>query len=93
VRSENLYSIILDFRGGTYISQVTSSTPAGAIKVWASQIDELDARTWRLDVDRLKSLVLEDSLTAINGCKNIWCLSATLGAHLVLINVIQTATA
>jgi len=34
-----LYTIVMDYRGGTYISQVDARSVAAALKVWAAALD------------------------------------------------------
>ena len=81
----NLYTIILDFRGGTYIAQIPRfiaqiprSSPMKAVIDWSDELLEEDVQAWKLDVEQLRRLVREDELVAIEGLTNAWCLSVTI---------------
>jgi hypothetical protein len=89
----NLYTVILDFRGGTYIAQVSRSSPTKAVIDWSNEISKDEAQTWKLDVRQLQRLLQEDELVALDGLANAWCTTARIGRHLALINVIQTVPA
>jgi hypothetical protein len=39
-----LYTIILDYRGGTYISQVRARSPRAAAKLWAHTLDVVSVK-------------------------------------------------
>ena len=89
----NLYTAILDFRGGTYIAQILQSSPMKAVTAWSDQISAENAQTWELDVGELRRLLQEGDLVGLEGLTNAWCTTARIGRHLVLINVIQTVPA
>jgi hypothetical protein len=89
----NLYSVILDFRGGTYVAQVIQASPAEAVTTWAAAISEDDALSWKLDKGKLLEMVSQDNPIALRGHESVWCLSGNIGGHFALINVIQTVPA
>lgn len=92
----NLYTIILDFGGGTYINQRNAASPKEATIDWATWPDqEMVAGTkfknpfWAREVlDDLNSDW--DYLTPLTGQKNVWCISVIDGDNLGLINIVQT---
>jgi hypothetical protein len=88
----NLYTVIFDFRGGTYIAQISQSSPMKAVIEWSKEISAEDAQTWKLDVDELRRLLQEGEPVVLEGLTNAWCTSASIGPHLAVINVIKTAT-
>jgi hypothetical protein len=89
----NLYSIILDSRGGTYVAQATQASPEEAVAAWAAAISDEDALSWSLDKSELLQMVRRDSPVALRGCESVWCLSGNVGDHFALVNVIQTVRA
>jgi hypothetical protein len=89
----NLYSIILDFRGGTYVAQAIHASPEEAVAAWAAAISDEDALSWNLDKSELLQMVSRDNPVALRGCESVWCLSGNVGGHFALVNVIQTVRA
>ena len=89
--TKSLYTIVLDFRGGTYIGQATQESPKEAVIAWTAGISQEDANEWRLDKEQLQSISRIDEATAVDGCTGVWCLSGTIDGHMALIHVVQTS--
>lgn len=87
----SVYTIILEFRGGTYISQVRSENVSSALSQWIWQLKNEDLAAWKLDREALKDIQGTAIPVALTGCLNVWCLSGIAGEWQVLINVIKTA--
>jgi hypothetical protein len=86
-----LYTFIMDYDGGTYVSQAKAPSPKSACLNWA--------RT--LDVPQIKGLggkshesliakMREASPTPLDGVLNTWCATALIRGRLALINIVQT---
>lgn len=88
-----LYTFFLEYRGGTYISQVRAASPSSALKSWARKLGNIDV--WGLG-PKSKSEMIEklqlDAPTAIEGIQSTWCCTAFLRNHLAVIHFIQTET-
>jgi len=90
------YTVILDYRGGTYISQVSASDERAALVKWAKQIKPNEIQ--QLGPKRHAKLVSDIesnyadmySPTPLQGLVNAWCSSAPLSGGLV--NIIRTET-
>jgi hypothetical protein len=89
--TECLYSIVLEYLGGTYIAQVSASDEVDALFVWVRSIPGSDAVVWRLDVAQLAQLVRSEKAVPLDKCINAWCLAGNVGNHLALINIFKTA--
>ena len=81
----------MEYDGGTYISQVESSSPKAAVKNWIKKlsinlIQGLNTKTLRVLADSLKM----DSPMPIEGISNTWCISATIRGKLALVTIVQT---
>ena len=87
----SLYTVILEYRGGTYISQIHSESPGAAVKKWSSTITDDNLAVWGLDRADLV-LLSDDNPLPLENCMNIWCLTGSAKNHLMLLNVIATAT-
>jgi hypothetical protein len=86
---DSLYSIILDYSGGTYISQVAAPDQKSAVRVWQAKMTDDDLKTWKLiraEVDTLSDV----PPIPLDGLENAWCASASGMNGLILINIIAT---
>ena len=86
----HLYTIICEYAGGTYISQVNASSPENAVWSWlgtraSKKVIPKEPR------ERIKEGLDDDTPIAIRGCRNVWCFSASSKKGLVLINLIRTS--
>ena len=90
--TEALFTIILDYRGGTYIGQATAPEPWGAILKWARGLDARAVAGFGSAKKRRLIQLLESdpwrSATALDSLKNVWCVGVLPGA---LINIVKTA--
>ncbi len=92
------YTVIMEFGGETYISQVHATNEERALSVWAKTLD-IDSIPG-LGMVRKKALIPElrhakgknDVLVALDTLKNAWCTSTKIGGTLALINIIKTAS-
>jgi len=87
--SNNLYTIIFDYRGGTYISQVSGDSPGMALAKWESSISEGDLAKWKLARPELARLS-QDSPVPLDRCLNVWSTSSSTKAGLMLVNIVAT---
>ena len=84
------YTVIFEYREGTYISQVQALDETEAFKAWATEINPNKIQYFG---EKLKEKMIEDTQnkdyepTLIAGLKNIWCAGCSLSA---LINIIKT---
>jgi hypothetical protein len=88
----SLYTFIMDYKGGTYISQIEEVSLKTACNKWAKQLNTneiygLGEKSKAL----LKMLSLEEEIVAINGLNNVWCFTAFIRNSLVLVNIVKTA--
>ena len=52
----SLYTIILEYKGGTYISQIQSESPTAAVEKWSTTITEHSLAVCGVDRSDLVSL-------------------------------------
>jgi len=85
-----LYTIIFEYRGGTYIEQVHASSEFSAYKSWALKLDPNNIQYFG---KKSKQKIIEDSKNEdyrpllLSGLTNAWCASWSLSG---LINIIKT---
>lgn len=80
-----LYTLLLDYRGGTYISQITADSESLALDLWTPSIQD--------DVEKdLVSELRRDRLVQIEDTKNVWCTTAIVRDNLAVMNIVKTDT-
>ncbi len=93
-----LYTVVIDYRGGTYISQVHARSVADALKIWAAALDTAaigglgPQRKVELIDDIKEQLSLGQEPALLDGLVNAWCASALTSGGLALINIVATKT-
>jgi hypothetical protein len=90
----SLYTFIMEYAGGTYVSQVNAPAPESACVKWAQSLDvsEVDG----LDLNGKESLVeqmREETPTPLEDLVNVWCKSALVRDELAIINLVRTEQA
>lgn len=88
--TDHLYTLVCDFRGGTYIAQVRAPDPDAAVRAWAAQIRE--TRPIPRASARVAAAMLgqDDSPTPLDGLRAVWCVSGLVGGSGVLLNIVQS---
>jgi hypothetical protein len=86
-----LCTVILEYCGGTYISQVRADSPAKGLWQWLGALTDEDLQSWLLKKNVLGSALRGREPVGIGGVSNVWCCSASIDDHFVLINIIATA--
>ncbi len=81
----------MDYKGGTYISQINSTSLEIACIKWAksleiSEIDKFGDKSKEKLIEKMKS----NSPVLLNGLLNDWCASFFLHKGTALINIVQT---
>ena len=83
-----LYTLIAEYRGGTYISQTQGSTLAEAFSKWLKEglvaIPPAAITELKSQMDR------GDKLVEIQGLTNVWCISAEHARQLILVHMVAT---
>jgi hypothetical protein len=92
-----LYTVVMEYGGGTYVSQIDASSVEQALRLWAAKLDA--GAVAGLDHEGKVELVddIEEELSnggqpvPLTGLVNAWCASAWIsGRGLMLINIIAT---
>ena len=81
----------MDYRGGTYVSQVAAPSPAkaflkGAERLLVSELFGLGDKSKASLVEQIK----EDTPTPLGGLINAWCQSVLVRGNLAFITLVQT---
>jgi hypothetical protein len=89
----------MEYREGTYISQVRASSPKQAVKRWARQLNPKDI--WGFGANAKEQLLNDLSgtekwndkfpfPTPLNHVANTWCTTALVRGHVAMIHLVKT---
>lgn len=86
-----LYTFILEYKGGTYLSQISSGSPVsafvkGAKGLQAVEVTGLGNKGKASLIEQMKT----NEITPITGLTNVWCKTALIAGRLAIVNLIQT---
>jgi hypothetical protein len=88
----HLYTFIFEFDGGTYIAQLEAHSEEQALALWAERLEPGTIPHFTEDMKREMLAALEENgAVPINGARNTWCTTFSLGKRRGLINFVRTA--
>ena len=88
----NLYTLVLDFHGGTYITQFEAEAPTDAVAAWCRELEEeqlLGDASFPV-AEGIMIDAIENHLVDVEGLHGAWCAAASVNGNLALLNVIIT---
>lgn len=88
----NLYTMVLDFHGGTYITQFDAATAVDAVTAWCDELQE-EQLLGEVSSDVAEGIMIdavENQLVEVEGLHGVWCAATTAAGALALLNVIIT---
>jgi len=91
--ARNLYTIILDFRGGTYISQVEAADEVDAARQWAVSLaaeKPIGPPSAALSKTVIEELDADGELVALENLQGVWCITMFCGRHLATANIVRS---
>jgi hypothetical protein len=84
----------MEYRGGTYISQVEARSADQVLQPWARNLDSGPIAGFEEQDKRELIAAFEDHddarLVPLDGLTNSWCTSTLISGNLVLVNVVAT---
>jgi hypothetical protein len=93
-----LYTFIMDYRGGTYISQVRAASPRKAVWRWANDLNPKPIFGFGAKAKEQLIAELHDDEAegeefpiAVGQAVNAWCYTLLIKGQLVLVNIVKTA--
>jgi hypothetical protein len=89
------YTVLCEFRGGTYVSQVSGSDVHEAVKSWTDYLAR-DRPIPQYSTNLAKAIAAQAEDTApaaLEGLAGVWRVSAVCGGDLILANIVETAQA
>ena len=90
-----LYTLIIDFDGDTYIAQAYAESMKMAPMEYISNWDLSDITDEITEQDKISILkqLNEEEFVLLNGIKNVWCGCVALRESLLILNLVHTVSA
>ena len=85
--NSNLYTVILEYNGGTHVNQVAGDSVTEALGALSSQTNH---SRWGMTRAELKRISENDSPVLVAGCVGVWCASGSAKHGLILVHIIDT---
>ncbi len=74
-----LFTVVLEFDGGTYISQVSATSAHNAAMKHAAHLIGIKEMGTLVNRRRLANRLSVEQPVSIEGARNVWCCSASVG--------------
>ena len=91
----SIYTLIIDFDGGTYVTQAMSgeieNAPSECIKAW--NINDIKNTITEEDKVNILNQLKEEEFVQLRGIKNVWCGSVSLRKISLTLNLVLTKNA
>src|SRR5437868_12494088 len=86
-----LYTFIMEYAGGSYVSQIKASSPKSACVKWARALDveNIEGLGQSSRLELIKEMV-EEAPIPIQNTLGVWCITSLLRGKLALITFVQT---
>ena len=86
-----LYTFIMEYAGGSYVSQTKAASPKSACVKWAQQLNvsAVEGLGQRSKSELIKEM-REGTPTPIRNTLNTWCTTALIRGKVAIITVIHT---
>lgn len=88
-----LFTVLLEFNGGTYLSQLRAASAHKVAAKHAARLIDNKAVGTLATRRRLAQRLAADNPVAIEGVRNVWCSHASVGKKSALVNIVGTAEA
>jgi hypothetical protein len=82
-----LFTIILDYRGGTYIRQARGSSPKKALTSSVKSFDVFSPK----GKEQVALAISQEEIVRVDGTSGVWCISALARGELALLHIVATA--
>jgi hypothetical protein len=86
-----LFTFIMDFSGGTYVSQVRSESVKTALSAWAKQLNPKDIYGMGVKmISLLQKEIDQETPVPLTGLSNAWFASVLIHGRSVFIHIVAT---
>ncbi len=92
--SGHKYTVVCEFRGGTFVSQVSANDALGAMEAWTGYLAR-ERPIPQVSTHLAKAVaaqMYDNGPITLQGLIGVWCFSAVCGGDLMLANIVHTAS-
>jgi len=87
----NLYTFIMDYNGGIFISQAKADNIESAKLNWFDQLEFNEVTIpENISRDKLRVELQEETLSPLDGCKGVWFFAMDIEDKMAMINIVNT---
>ncbi|MFN0035129.1 MAG: hypothetical protein ACKVUS_08685 [Saprospiraceae bacterium] len=90
---ENLFTIICEFRGGTYTKQLRADSPQKVFRLWAKAFQEegsLAQKDLKDFEEEVQNSLREKNIVSLESLQNVWYEAFSIGDDLLEVLIINT---
>ncbi len=84
-----LFTFVLDFDGGTYLTQESGTLEEAREKWLLTGLQNLESLSTAARKELMDSFA-EDEATLVNNVRNVWCLSGLANGRLAMLHIVKT---
>lgn len=88
----HVFTVLLDYAGGTYTSQVSASDECDALRQWTANLSAESSAGEVSDEVATAFAATNDQPVQLDGLVSAWCASASAKNGLALVNIVRTST-
>ena len=86
-----LFTIVMEFKGGTYVSQIRAPSPEAALENWARGLEVKNIEGMTAGIKRqFVEWLPEARPTAVDGLKSTWSSGLVARADSALVHIVRT---
>jgi hypothetical protein len=91
--NNKLYTFLLEYKGGTYISQIEADSNKSALMKWSESLNvsEIEGIGEKMK-EQIKNAAKLETPSLLQGMNNVWCATFLLAGNLALVNFVKTET-
>ena len=89
MKKNAIFTFLLEYKGGTYVRQIAAATVSSALNDWRTNV--LGEVAELSQTPRSEFEDIDWDLVKLDGCKNVWCVTASVESSLFLMNIVATA--
>lgn len=92
----NLYTVLMDFRDGTYISQVKASEQIKAVEIWANKLNTKEIMYFSEKsksqlIIAIPELIKDNEIVTLDNLQNVWTFTLQFKTGFAIVNIIETS--
>jgi hypothetical protein len=89
MNEESLFTFLVEYKGGTYVKQLSAPSVSSALNVWRTKgLEEVAELS---DTSLAHFAGLRSDFVQLDGSINVWCLTASIDDAFFLMNIVATA--